>query len=154
MTPVRLLYLDVDGVLKPANRHDGGSRLSDANVAALNGLADVPGLRLVVSSTWRRSSDCRDQLASQGVAIPFFDASWRTPDDDDDDRSGQVARHLSQGWRSSHRVDAIALVDDLFGPMPGWMAAHLVATDPDVGLSDGDARSLRRILAIPAPASA
>lgn len=154
MTPVRLLYLDVDGVLKPAYRHDGGSRLSDGNVRALNGLSDIPGIRIVVSSTWRRSSDCRDQLASQGVRIPFLDASWRTPDDDDDDRSSQVTRHLRQGWRSSHRVDAIAFVDDLFGPMPDWMAAHLVATDPDAGLSDRDARSLRRILSLPAPAGA
>lgn len=147
MTAVKIVYLDIDGVLKPANRHDGSSALSPDNVARLNSLADIPGVRIVVSSTWRRDSNCRAKLIAQGVALPFLDASWKTPDDDDDDRCDQVARHLSQGWRSSHQVDAIAIVDDMFGPRPNWIDRHLVTTDPDAGIDDAAVAAIRAVLA-------
>lgn len=134
-----VVFLDIDGPLRPygcvpsdgawVSERDG---VCPVRMEMLNRLASVPGLKVVVSSSWRSDETTRDALVRQGLVIPFH-PSWRTtlevPDGNDVPfRGWQVRRWLAEnGWRRH------AIVDDSDDFLPR-QAPRLVLVDPYVGI--------------------
>jgi hypothetical protein len=148
---VRILFLDIDGVLNRAGQHSDlaqSSSLDPQAVARLNGVLARTGARLVVSSSWRYL------ILGGAMTVPGFEYLLRThgvaadclvghtcADEDTPERGAQIRR-----WLAEHGpVAAWAAVDD--GPLElgdeGW---RQVQTDRRLGLTDEDAAALIRIL--------
>lgn len=128
MTAHPVLFLDIDGVLLPGRliTHDyqpgpvpwahlltGLAGLTATTccpdmIAALNGVLDRTGARLVLISTWRRAvggPETREILTMQGVADAWhddFEAPWTG------NKTGDI-----KAWLAAHReVDRWAAIDD------------------------------------------
>lgn len=162
---MRILFLDIDGVLLPGSyrrildlsRRPGADEGRDVvdplRVALINRLRDVPGLAVVLSSSWRAEDGIVPRLAAQGLALPFH-ADWRTTlahpiDLDPEDRS--LHSIPTRGWQISRWLEfhpettGYAILDDCADMLPE-QDPHFIQTSFDEGLTAGHLTALRRAL--------
>src|SRR5437879_13872640 len=91
---VRVIFLDIDGVLAPIRRWDRYGDLDPACIQVLNEIAARGGADVVVSSTWRYGKtvvELQALLASQGFTGCVVDTTPTGPPGSD--RGGEIA-----GW--------------------------------------------------------
>jgi len=162
---MRVLFLDIDGVTVPMAflrglfaaakefEHEVNSDLQDPyKIDLLNKLADVPGLHLVISSTWRKHRNMPDAFMSQEVRIPLH-PDWRTTCDVPVRKPGQAEVPV-RGWqidewlRRHPEVEGYAIVDDDSDMLPG-QRRHFVQTTLEGGLMPSHVEDLRRVLRRP-----
>ena len=134
----RVLFLDIDGVLRPAGwrlRESPGPApaVCPARLGLLNRLRDIGGLGVVLTSSWRVDPAVPSALAAQGLRIPFH-GSWRTtldaPAPPRPERGWQVDR-----WLAACRPrPAYAIVDDE-DDFEAWQGPALVLVDREEGLT-------------------
>jgi hypothetical protein len=148
---LRVLFLDIDGVLNCAGQRSDlaeSSSLDAGAVARLNDVIARTGAKLVLSSSWRylilggamTVSGFEYLLRTHGVAKGCL-AGHTCGDEDTPERGAQIHR-----WLAEHEtVTGWAAVDDgrLQLGADGW---RQVQTDQRLGLTDGDAEALVRIL--------
>lgn len=129
---MRLIFLDVDGVL---NKSHGKDEFDPLMMKNLKHIVDSSGSEIVISSDWRRSganlARLRSELMSYGMN--FIDT---TPIMNGERRKREIASWLrsNQGW------DKAVILDDLD-------TAHLykrnkiifIQTDHKLGLTEEDA---------------
>lgn len=117
---MKILFLDVDGVLNRLDRYGmrletvpapwmTGSTIVDLNVVALlnHVVPQVPDLKIVVSSTWRSLARDRVQFcAMTHVLERWIHEDWRTP--------STISRGLEiKEWLQNHpEVESYAILDD------------------------------------------
>jgi len=116
-----VLFLDIDGVLNSENffkrlvpdfrgvipiysRH----QVDDLAIKLVNSLNDIPDLKIVVSSNWRRDSNCRSLLQTQGFILKFHDR-WRT------EELGNRTSEINH-WVNQEKIDRsrIVVLDDSY----------------------------------------
>lgn len=107
---MRVLFLDIDGVLLAGRHWRSGERRPGTvprdTVEMLNVLCDDTQCRVVVSSTWRRDFNCRQILREAGFRGDFH-AEWRTPVNGSC-RGDEIALWLS----GNPDVTSYAIIDD------------------------------------------
>lgn len=142
MPPLRLVFLDIDGVLNSypfLERHDAAdpdeaddrywtSMLDPAAVARLNRLLDATGARVVIASSWRCAMPLerlRQILLAAGLEGVI---------------EGQTAPELNHRGRAVSAYlaerpcrDYVILDDD---PFQKPHTGRLVHTDPELGLTE------------------
>ena len=154
-TPIKVLFLDIDGVLNSV-KYDRERRETDGNVDVsrlpiLRRIVEETGARIVLSTTWRRHWD-RDEAKCDGIGRQLADlfAEYgldiydKTPWHPDGDRAEEIMRWLDTGDRY---VTAFAILDDIrFGW--GELEEFLVRTDERIGygLEESHADRVIRIL--------
>ena len=139
---MRVLFLDVDGVLNRTGFHPGTSVglrswIEPELAHRLCNVIRTTGAEIVLSSDWRCGRELealRDELRAAGIegmltgVTPVLERQerWREID----------------GWIRAHDVslDRIAIVDDGFDMGP--FAARFVRTSPLAGLDEAAARAL------------
>jgi hypothetical protein len=142
---MRILFLDIDGVLNRAGFQPEGtldlvSWLEPELAVRVDRVARELDAELVLSSDWRiRHSidDLRAQLARAGIAARLRDT---TPVLD-----GQPRWREIEAWMVEHRIDRddIAIIDD--GHTMGPLARRHVRVDSRVGFDDDAAAATRAL---------
>lgn len=143
-----IIFLDIDGVLRPngsAFVSCGRDALDNNCVQMLNDITSLTGALIVVSSTWRRITNCRYILHDAGIH-GHFHQNWHTPVDLDIDGDTSVRAAEIQGWLDRHGHDKLkyVIIDD--DPMPDHLRPFHVRTDPHRGLSPTDRNNALRII--------
>jgi len=151
---VKILLLDVDGVLNDHTRHANGyCGLQPDKLARLDRIVAATGCRIVLASAWRylilsgsmTLSGFRNLLLTHGAAKETADALLdRLPKDrsaDDPHDRGKLARSWLDG---NPLVERAVALDD--GAWPGGedlgyevMGIPVVRPSPRVGLTDAEA---------------
>jgi hypothetical protein len=158
---MRVIFLDIDGVTVPmaflqglfaAGKefdHEVNKDLQDPyKIDLLNQLKDIPGLHLVISSTWRKHSNMPGVFMEQDVQIPLH-LDWRTTDDYPLHQTGHApvpARGWQiEEWMSRHReVVGYAILDDDSDMLPS-QKRHFVQTTLEAGLMPEHVTELRKV---------
>jgi len=144
---VRILFLDIDGVLNRTGFHPGESVglrswIEPELGRRLCGVIEATGASIVLSSDWRRGralADLREELAAAGVACSLLGT---TPVLD------QVRWREIEAWMAEHSVEleAMVIVDD--GYDMGPLAPRFVRTSPLNGLDHDAAQSIRQLFGV------
>jgi hypothetical protein len=144
---VRILFLDIDGVLNRTGFHPGESVglrswIEPELAHRLSGVIEATGVAVVLSSDWRRGRELQhlqEELAAAGAACSVLGA---TP------VLGQVRWREIAAWMVEHQVDleSVVIVDDTYDMGP--LAARFVRTSPLNGLDEDAARSIRRLFGV------
>ncbi len=141
-----MIFLDIDGVLvTPSSsfrRRVTGIDAQPEAVAALDELVASTGAQVVVSSTWRLDhsvEELREVLSSWGVRA---EVRGVTP-------SGRYRCEEIQAWLDgcSDPVGKFVIIDDMSDM--GHLAAYLVATDFEIGLTPDLAKQAHELLRRP-----
>jgi hypothetical protein len=130
---LRVVFLDIDGVLAPIRQWDRYGDLDPACVQVLNEIVTRGGADVVVSSTWRYGrtvAELQAMLDAHGFAGRVLD---KTPTG----LSGAGRGQEIAAWLAEHAVDGYVIVDD-HADM-GALGARLVLTQPARGLQPADA---------------
>ena len=138
--PVPIVFFDVDGVLHSADA-EPDSYLGMVHLERLRRIVVETRARLVLSSTWRLTSGCVQELhvALQRAGLP-------PPVGATADLWPQGRAHEISEWVASHGFEQWVAIDDL--PLPDLLEEHVVTTDGAVGLSDCDAdETIRKLRA-------
>lgn len=139
---VKVLFLDIDGVLNSEEWARTAKNLADLDEVAVKRVLNIiaiTGATLVLSSTWRLVPELVELLRTRGLPIqhqtPRF-AAFGT-------RNKEI-----EAWLAEHpEVDAFAIVDDDEDAGYG-LAPHFVQTDFRVGLTAEQAHQIVRILGV------
>jgi len=133
---VRVLFLDVDGVLNRTGFHPGTSVglrswIEPELANRLTEVLRVTGAEIVLSSDWRRNRELqhlRDELRAAGIAGSLIGA---TPS-----LGGQPRWREIEAWMIEHGVshEEIVVVDD--GYDMGTLAPRFVRASPLNGLDE------------------
>lgn len=157
---MKLLFLDVDGVLNDHVRHENGNHVIERDrVEHLNRVTRATGAWLVISSAWRYMmydgpehpagmtlDGFRYMMQSHGVVGHVHGITRRDTRDDngnllENERGRQIADYLAEHGP----VQSYAVVDDL--DLGIREAGHpFVQTDGDKGLTEADAERLILLL--------
>jgi hypothetical protein len=144
---VRVIFLDIDGVLAPIRRWDRYGDLDPACVAVLNEIVARGRAEVVVSSTWRHgrtTAELQAMLVAGGFAGRVLD---KTPDGvPGATRGEEIAR-----WLSEHAIAGYVIIDD-HADM-GELSSHLVQTESGHGLTPGHVERALKLLMFPGPRS-
>ncbi len=166
---MRVIFLDIDGVLNHCNTRDSRTPTADEKlpiplapecVARLNRLVVETGAKVVISSSWRlfaRWQDLGPALLRHGVVADIIDETpdlvndapwlerWRT-------REGAPFQYerMERGWEirewlAAHpEVEQFVILDDCsdMAELKPW----LVLTDPIDGLDDPDVERAKFLL--------
>lgn len=141
---MRVLFLDVDGVLNRTGYKPGASAglrswIEPELARRLGDVIAATGASVVLSSDWRRGRELsllREELAAAGVVCTLIDT---TP------VLGEVRWREIEAWMTANQLapEAVVIVDD--GYDMGPLAARFVRTSPLNGL---DADAARAIVAL------
>ncbi len=130
-----IIFSDFDGVVVTRKQADLSPRnfLCPDKVGMVKALCDRTGARIVVSSTWRVSHDCRDALAAAGLGPNYLFDDWATPldvdcDDDVSTRGLEIAQHVQV-----NNIDHYVILDDM--PVLKNQGDRHVQPDPTVGIT-------------------
>jgi hypothetical protein len=130
---LRVVFLDIDGVLAPIRRWDRYGDLDSACVRVLNEIVARGGADVVVSSSWRYGktiAELQAMLDAEGFAGRVLDKTpTGTPGAD---RGEEIA-----SWLAAHAVEGYVIIDD-HADM-GELRSRLVQTQPAHGLQPPDA---------------
>lgn len=133
--PGPIIFLDFDGVVVTRKQADASPRnyLCPNKVGMVKALCDRAGARVVISSTWRVSDDCRDALAAAGLHSAYLFDDWATPllvdsDDDVSVRGLEIDQHVR-----ANNIRRYVILDDM--PVLKSQASRHVQPDPAVGIT-------------------
>lgn len=142
----KYLFLDIDGVINTKKTYFGFNtipRVSDKNawryfdnsaLALLNNLVEVHGVKIILSSTWRKQGDRELESIARQIGIPLHD---KTPVLE----SGLRGREIHQ-WFVDNEIDpktvAYLILDDETDGMTIKQRQHLIKTKFDEGLTCED----------------
>ena len=130
---VRVIFLDIDGVLAPVRRWDRYGDLDPACIQVLNEIVARGQADVVVSSTWRygkTAAELQIILESQGFTGRVVD---KTPTGTPGAGRGEEIA----SWLAEHDVSGYVIIDDHVDM--GELENHLVQTHPAHGLQSADA---------------
>jgi len=132
---MKVLFLDVDGVINPISFHHG-SGFSGAACANIQSVLDKdPEVRIVVSSAWRRwgIEKLKEILKDNNIDSSKLEDITDTEGGlDPENRAEQIQR-----WLDKHKqVKQFVVIDDY--PMPA-LDANAVKTNGYVGFTQKDA---------------
>ena len=154
---MRVVFLDIDGVLVPGPFLRGvvasaGHRMRSADdpykVSLLNELQDVPGVRIVFSSSWRSHSDMPAAVMSQGIEIPLHEDGRTTFETSPRFGIGVHGWQIYE-WVERHpEVEGYVIVDDDTDMLP-HQAVHFLQTSYEEGLMPRHIELMRSILMSP-----
>jgi len=141
---VRILFLDIDGVLnrtgfRPAESVGLRSWIEPALARRVCSVIAAVDAVVVLSSDWRRGRELqhlREELAEAGVVCSLIGT---TP------VLAQPRWREIEAWMAEHQVgpESVVIVDDTFDMGP--LAPRFVRTSPLNGLDEDAARSIRRL---------
>lgn len=149
---MRVLFLDVDGVLNCTEDFRGKGTTFVVSRHRVMQVLDVVkdlNLKIVMSSTWRRSAEHMHFLHLNGIGRDLMHGDWRTPDQP---RDSQIAHGHKRGyeiqlWLNEHpEVTEYAILDD-DPDMLRHQKARFVNTDMGRGVTDKDIAKLRALFA-------
>jgi len=156
----RVLFLDIDGVLVTGSFLRGVTAAANSSDVAveehlidlfkaslLNDLSDIPGLSIVLTSSWRMHGPTPEQILLDALDIPFH-PDWRTTLDTPSDRSFKSTLRgwqIDQWLRAHHDVKKWAILDDQSDMLPK-QRPNFVQTDFEIGLMPQHIPMLRDIL--------
>ncbi len=139
---MRVLFLDVDGVLNRTGFHPGESVglrswIEPELAQRLSAVISETGAALVIASDWRRDralQHLRDELGAAGIEGSLLGV---TPV-----LAGQARWREIEAWMIEHEVgpEVIVIVDD--GYDMGTLAARFVRTSPLNGLDEEAATAI------------
>lgn len=139
---MRVLFLDVDGVLNRTGFHPGTSVglrswIEPELAQRLSGVIRATGAEIVLASDWRRGRELpqlRDELGAAGVVGSLIGV---TPE-----LGGQPRWREIEAWMTEHtiRAEAVVIVDD--GYDMGALAARFVRASPLTGLDEQTATAI------------
>jgi hypothetical protein len=143
---IRVVFIDVDGVLVPLGTHRGFAR---GCVAALNEVLACTGAVMVLSSSRRHSWSLRhanEVFAAQGIVGQIV---GKTPGSEVKRAPEEPRQRWKQIVRSPFYQQAAGyvVIDD--GDDMGPIADHQVQPPPSVGLQIADVELACRILTLP-----
>ena len=129
---MKILFLDIDGVLNNANSSVGEMfPVEPYAVLLVDRIVQATGCQVVLSSSWRHMPDWRDVLKKAAPSIELLD---RTPRYSSStkykiDESDLCRGHNIQDWLDEHpEVEAYAIVDDSADMLPGQMDSFFKTT--------------------------
>jgi len=144
---VRILFLDIDGVLNRIGFHPGESVglrswIEPELARRVCGMIEAIGAAVVLTSDWRRGRELqhlREELAAAGVACSLLGT---TP------VLGQGRWREIEAWMAEHDVgpESMVIVDDAYDMGP--LAPRFVRTSPLNGLDEDAARSIRQLFGV------
>jgi hypothetical protein len=144
---VRILFLDIDGVLNRIGFHPGESFglrswIEPELARRLCRVIEATDAAIVLTSDWRRGRELQDlheELAAAGVACSLLGT---TP------VLGQVRWREIEAWMAGHHVglESMVIVDDVYDMGP--LAPRFVRTSPLNGLDEDAARSIRQLFGV------
>lgn len=155
--PLRVIFLDVDGVLLTPSCYsddDKPPRFKPAALTALRLIVERTGARIVVSSAWRQRSIKRTRalLESRGFElgpkIVGRTGEWRTEDGKWSRRDDEILEWLARPRRDP--VESWVVLDDGTLELTG-VEHRQVQTDPEEGLTNADAVLAIQYLRTPVP---
>jgi hypothetical protein len=139
---MRVLFLDVDGVLNRVGFHPSSSLglrswLEPELARRLSEVVQAIGAVIVLSSDWRigRTLDVlRDELRAGGIDAELIGATPELP--------GQPRCREIAAWMAAERVgpDAVVIVDDQYDMGP--LGPRFVRTRPLTGLDEAAAQAI------------
>jgi len=148
---LRILFLDVDGVMNTTANHPTNSEVfTRCAVESLREIVTVTGCEVVISSTWREDKMDRlhEVLKAHGLGIVSKNIIGSTPLLDCTDyptREDEIDCWLhSNGWPQS-----LAILDD--EPFAGNLKPWLVQTSCEIGLTKPHARRAIELLKLQQP---
>lgn len=150
---MKLIFLDVDGVLNYENCSasvNGYYGVEPEKVSLLKKIVEKTGAKIVLTSTWRReikrgapleaqdnpfAIELMSKLAAEGLKIYDY-----TPADNDDyERADQIERLMKEYRHNGQQIDSFVVLDDVVFPdFVTLFDDHLVITDYETGLTEGD----------------
>ena len=140
---MRILFLDVDGVLNSALDRFSFSISTDKHLDILRTIISITGAKIVVSSAWRLSTPGREVLCQRlndfGMEVYGYTPISRecgVP------RGKEIMQFLE---KEKEPVESFAIVDDE-ADMLELKYTNLVQTDPWIGLTESDAKKIIEIL--------
>lgn len=130
-----ILYLDFDGVLVTDRQRQDNHRdfLCPDKVRLVRDLCDRTNARVVISSTWRVSSSCRDALAKAGLPNTYLFTDWATPIDVDDDADLSARGLEIDAHAKMNGIDHYIILDDM--PVLASQRHKHIQTDVSVGIT-------------------
>jgi hypothetical protein len=144
---VKVLFLDIDGVLLPFDADTPGCTGPDEHfprsaVSALNGLTTQTGCKIVLTSTWR-CIECIDVPAifkEEGISGEIIGGTPTVGT-----RAEEIAAWLAA---VSEPVESFAIIDDFDRGLSEAFPGRFVKTDPLRGLTEEETAKAARILSI------
>ena len=143
--PIKVLFLDVDGVLHDAFVRLPSQELNPECMRRLRTIIDKTHASIVISSSWRIHTDnlykLRDKLNEYG--LDYIDT---TPDFTGKNGIPEPRKFEIEDWLQKHpNVEKwVILDDDIFGNLDG--IDNFVKTDSVNALTDADVDSVIEIL--------
>ncbi|MFY0656360.1 MAG: hypothetical protein JXR12_06390 [Neptunomonas phycophila] len=161
LSPLKIIFLDIDGVLNTARAHIayGSSKWDPTGVAILDRVCRETGAKLVISSVWRGSMDkwmhahqLLDAvgLGRHGLCSGHLGMDWNHPDYDKDMHRTPPGHDNPRGekiqeWIDQWKPDVYAILDDDCD-MLDHQAKYFVKTDGHDGITYGSYERLIKIL--------
>jgi hypothetical protein len=142
---MRVIFLDIDGVLAPIRQWDRYGDLDPACIEVLNEIVARGGADVVVSSTWRygkTAAELQEMLHAAGFVGRVVGA---TPTG----KPGGSRGDEIAAWLAANPVSGYVIIDD-HGDV-GGLREHLVQTQPARGLQPADAPRVIEMLASDGP---
>eukprot|EP01083_Nonionella_stella_P010688 30416_1 len=148
---VKILFLDVDGVLNGENYGYGG--VDDSLLYLLKSIINETNCKIVLSTTWRLNQSARAMLLHFMKARADINVEdiiiGDTPSIKDKKRAFEIESFLdSEAFQSHYIVTTWCAVDDLalHRHDPTFMKNHFVRTNYRTGMTCADALKVVRIL--------
>ena len=144
---MRIIFLDIDGVLNDCAAPDGTEGLyfvQEHLIRKLNWLIAESGAMCVLSSTWKRRwpvPAVQMFLEKHGFTGKVIDSTPYMPHSE---RGEEIAMWLKLCRECGLDIESWVILDDAsdMGPLLPW----LVQTDPDDGLTDEDVEKALELL--------
>jgi hypothetical protein len=149
---MKLVFLDIDGVLNTLRNYDWGSGptclISPHLVKRLNRIVQLPGIEVVISSSWRYQilhgattvRGFQHMLRSHGLDCHIH--GHTAGDHDCPIRGRQIAKYLEDVKPLSY----VIIDDDTSEYLDAVHGERVVFTDPATGLSDMDITRAQSVL--------
>jgi hypothetical protein len=142
-----IVYLDLDGIVVTAKQRAQSpdpDYLPHDTIALIIDLCRKANAKVVVTSTWRRNSNCRDALARAGLPPDYLYPDWRTaldldPPNDVSVRGFEIADHVARNGITNY-----VILDDF--PVLDCQTKRHVQPDDRIGLLPGHIDDAFRIL--------
>jgi hypothetical protein len=146
-TPVKIVFLDCDGVVSPLS--GGDNFFATACMQRLKRIIEATGAVIVLSSSWRESEfgrkEVSKQLGKHGIDT-FIDCTPRLPSRP---RSVEILSWIEANRHKYNVVNFVALDDiDLPAGAPDrtFFSRHAIVTNGRTGLTDDDVRTAIELL--------
>jgi len=139
----RVIFLDIDGVVHPADTENESQRFTVVRMALLRELLDLSGARVVLSTGWRLKKwnfDEVDRHLKLHEIKPVLDRTKHIP-------GASRAKEILQ-WVDEWEPEEWVILDDMDLSAEPRFQNHYVRTDGDRGLTTQTQRECLRLFGI------